>query len=62
MWDLSREGISSLFVSTELEELIEVSHRILVMKHGQIVHEVQAEEVTHRPPVRHVHGGLRQNE
>jgi ABC-type sugar transport system ATPase subunit len=32
--------------STELEELIEVSHRILVMKHGQIVDEVQAEEVS----------------
>jgi ribose transport system ATP-binding protein len=46
MWDLSHEGISSLFVSTELEELIEVSHRILVMKHGQIVHEVRAQEVT----------------
>jgi ABC-type sugar transport system ATPase subunit len=46
MWDLSNEGISSIFVSTELEELIEVSHRILVMKHGQIVHEVQSEEVT----------------
>jgi len=46
MWDLSHEGISSLFVSTELEELIEVSHRILVMKHGQIVDEVQAEEVS----------------
>jgi ribose transport system ATP-binding protein len=46
MWDLSHEGISSLFVSTELEELIEVSHRILVMKHGQIIDEVKAEEVS----------------
>jgi ribose transport system ATP-binding protein len=46
MWDLSNDGISSIFVSTELEELIEVCHRILVMKNGQIFREVKADEVT----------------
>jgi ribose transport system ATP-binding protein len=46
MWDLSKEGISSIFVSSELEELIEVCHRILIMKHGRIVGEVSADEVT----------------
>ena len=46
IWDLSREGISSIFVSSELEELIEVCHRILIMKHGQVVREVMAEDVT----------------
>jgi ribose transport system ATP-binding protein len=46
MWDLANEGISSILVSTELEELIEVCHRILVMKNGQIVREVKADEVT----------------
>jgi ribose transport system ATP-binding protein len=40
MWDLSRQGISSVFVSSELEELVEVCHRILVMKKGTIVGEV----------------------
>lgn len=40
MWDLSREGISSIFVSTELEELVEVCHRILIMKKGRITGEV----------------------
>ena len=40
MWDLSRQGISSIFVSSELEELAEVCHRILVMKHGTIVEEI----------------------
>ena len=45
MWDLSREGISSLFVSTELEELLEVCHRILIMRHGRIIDEVLPEDI-----------------
>jgi ribose transport system ATP-binding protein len=44
MWNLSEEGISSLFVTTELEELLEVCHRILVMQHGSIVAEVVPEQ------------------
>jgi ribose transport system ATP-binding protein len=40
MWDLSRQGISSIFVSSELEELVEVCNRILIMKRGTITQEV----------------------
>jgi ABC-type sugar transport system ATPase subunit len=40
MWDEARKGISTVFVSTELEELLEVCHRILIMRHGQIVDEI----------------------
>jgi ribose transport system ATP-binding protein len=40
MWTEARKGISSIFVSTELEELLEVCHRILIMRHGKIVDEV----------------------
>ncbi len=39
-WKLSKEGISSIFVSSELEELIEVCHRILIMYNGRIINEV----------------------
>ena len=46
MWDLSRKGISSIMVSSELEELIEVCQRILIMKHGRIVDEVNAQDLT----------------
>jgi ABC-type sugar transport system ATPase subunit len=46
MWDLSREGISSLVVSSELEELLEVCHRILIMRQGRIVDEVKPEDLT----------------
>jgi ribose transport system ATP-binding protein len=46
MWDLSRQGIAVLFVSSELEELVEVCHRILVMKHGRIQQEIRPENTT----------------
>jgi ABC-type sugar transport system ATPase subunit len=40
MWAEARKGISTIFVSTELEELLEVCHRILIMRDGKIVDEV----------------------
>ena len=46
MWNLCRDEISSIFVSTELEELVEVCHRILIMKQGEIVGEVKPEDIT----------------
>lgn len=41
---LSAKGISCIMVSSELEELMEVCQRILVMKHGAIVREIIPEE------------------
>lgn len=46
MWDQARKGVSSVFVSSELEELLEVCHRILIMHMGHIVGEVYPEELT----------------
>jgi ABC-type sugar transport system ATPase subunit len=40
--DLSRRGIATIFVSSELEELLEVCHRVLAMRHGRIVAEFAA--------------------
>lgn len=45
IWQQARKGVSSIFVSTELEELIEVCHRILIMREGRIVDEIYPEEV-----------------
>jgi ribose transport system ATP-binding protein len=45
MWEQARKGVSSLFVSTELEELLEVCHRILIIRHGKIVAEVNPDEM-----------------
>lgn len=46
MWDLSRQGVGCIFVSSELEELVEVCHRILVMKKGRIVYEVRPDQIS----------------
>jgi ribose transport system ATP-binding protein len=45
IWEQSRKGISSIMVSTELEELLEVCHRILIMQKGQITKEVRPENI-----------------
>ena len=46
IWDQSRRGISSVVVSSELEELLEVCHRIIIMRLGRFVGEVRPENVT----------------
>ena len=43
--DLSRDGIGSIMVSSELEELVEVCHRILVLREGRIVGQYAADEI-----------------
>jgi ribose transport system ATP-binding protein len=45
MWEQARKGVSTVFVSTELEELLEVCHRILIMRHGRIVDEVNPDNL-----------------
>jgi ribose transport system ATP-binding protein len=46
MWDLSRRGLGCVFVSSELEELVEVCHRILILKDGKLAGEVKPEKIT----------------
>jgi ribose transport system ATP-binding protein len=46
IWEQSRKGISSIMVSSELEELLEVCHRILIMREGRITGEVRPENIT----------------
>jgi len=40
MWRQAEAGLAVVFVSSELEELLEVTDRILVMHHGRLVGEV----------------------
>jgi len=46
MWRETARGLSAIFVSSELEELLEVADRILVMRHGRIVTEVMPDRVS----------------
>ncbi len=44
--DLAKHGVSVILVSSDLQELIRVSHRILVLRKGDIVKEFKNVEVT----------------
>ena len=46
IWDMSKRGISSVVVSSELEELLDLCHRILIMRQGRIVGEVRPQEIS----------------
>jgi ribose transport system ATP-binding protein len=46
IWDLSRRGIASIVVSSELEELLLLCDRILIMRGGRTGEEVHAAAVT----------------
>ena len=46
VWKLSEEGIATIVVSTELEELIELCHRILVLRDGVLQQELDPKSVT----------------
>lgn len=46
IWDQAERGLSSIFVSTELEEMLEVCDRILIMKEGRIMGELSPSQTT----------------
>jgi ribose transport system ATP-binding protein len=46
IWDMSKRGISCLVVSSELEELLDICHRILIMRAGRIVGDVRPSELS----------------
>jgi ABC-type sugar transport system ATPase subunit len=46
MRQLAKEGVGILFISSELPEILGLSDRILVMRHGRIVADLDASEAT----------------
>jgi ribose transport system ATP-binding protein len=51
--DLARAGLAVLVVSSELEELVGICTRILVMRQGEIVAEVEGATATEQEVLRH---------
>jgi simple sugar transport system ATP-binding protein/ribose transport system ATP-binding protein len=43
---LADEGLGVLLISSELEEVLGLAHRVLVMRAGRIVGELAGEEMT----------------
>jgi ribose transport system ATP-binding protein len=46
MEELAEEGIAILFVSSEMEEILGMSDRVLVMHEGQITGELARDELS----------------
>jgi ABC-type sugar transport system ATPase subunit len=46
IWAEAARGVSAIFVSSELEEVLEVCDRVLVLRHGRLVAEVRPEQTT----------------
>lgn len=46
IWDLSQKGISTIVVSSELEELMDVCHRILILQSGRMRGEIVPQHST----------------
>jgi ribose transport system ATP-binding protein len=51
--DLAKSGVGVLVVSSELEELVGICSRILVMREGEIVAEVDGKTASERELLRH---------
>ncbi len=45
MLDLSNHGVSIIYISSEFDELLKISDRILIISRGTIVKEFTSEEV-----------------
>jgi simple sugar transport system ATP-binding protein/ribose transport system ATP-binding protein len=43
---IAQEGVGILLISNEIEEILGLSHRILVMRTGRIVAELSGEQMT----------------
>jgi ABC-type sugar transport system ATPase subunit len=57
MDDLARDGKAILLISSELEEVLSMSDRILVMREGRIVGEFEREEATQERVMTSATGG-----
>jgi galactofuranose transport system ATP-binding protein len=44
--ELAADGLAVVLISSELEELLEGSHRIVVLKDGRIAQELTGDQVT----------------
>jgi ribose transport system ATP-binding protein len=44
--ELASEGIGILFISSEVEEIMGLAHRVLVMRRGRIVDELEGDSIT----------------
>lgn len=57
---LAKEGLAILLYSSEIDEVLGLSHRIMVMRQGKIIKEFQHEQADKVEVVRYVSGDIKQ--
>ena len=60
MEELAAQGMAVLFVSSELEEIIGMSDRTIVMHEGRITGEISREDLTEESIMHLATGGVHQ--
>ena len=56
MSELASEGLSVIMVSSEITEILGMSDRVIVMREGRVVAELEGEDLTPETLVRHAAG------
>ena len=46
--ELAQTGVAVIVISSEIEEVLGLAHRVLVMKSGQVVKELKGEEMNQK--------------
>ena len=54
--ELAAQGLGIILISSELQEVIGLSHRVMVMRFGRIVGELEGDQITEEQIVRHQMG------
>ncbi|UWR31543.1 sugar ABC transporter ATP-binding protein [Sulfitobacter sp. W002] len=62
MSELASEGLSVIMVSSEIPEILGMSDRVIVMREGRVVAELEGEDLTPETLVRHAAGISRKGE
>jgi len=52
----AQEGTSTLLISSEIEEIVNLSDRVLILKEGRIVGDVGGEEINNQTLMRYALG------
>ncbi len=61
MQELTKQGITILFTSSEFDEVLGLSHRIIVMRQGKIIQEFNHKEASKAEILRYVSGDIDNN-
>ncbi len=55
---MKREGLAILFISSDVEEIVQLANRVYVMRNGQFVSHLEKEQISVEEVTRLAYGGV----